>query len=135
MPRNQIFCLKNWKNDELFHTFFRCSAFFFFFILFRFWVICQNKKRPWFYMLTKTRFINNSRAKQNKKRPWFYMFTKTRFINNSRAKQNKKKSQTPICRNWLVWNVCEMSMKNITFYGDWSSSKSSTIQANNLVSQ
>ena len=29
--------------------------------------ICQNKKRPDFYALTETRFINNSRSKQNKK--------------------------------------------------------------------
>ena len=38
-----------------------------FFILFRTWVICQNIKRPGFYTLTETRFINNSRSKQNKK--------------------------------------------------------------------
>ena len=40
-----------------------------FFILFRTWVICQNKKIPGFYTLTETRFINNSRSKQNKKHP------------------------------------------------------------------
>ena len=39
-----------------------------FFILFRTWVICQNKKKiPGFYTLTETRFINNLRSKQNNK--------------------------------------------------------------------
>ena len=37
------------------------------FILFRTWVICQNKKRPGFYTLAETRFIINSRSKQKKK--------------------------------------------------------------------
>ena len=40
---------------------------FIYFILFRSWFICKNKKRPGFYTLTKTIFINNSRSKQNKK--------------------------------------------------------------------
>ena len=35
-------------------------------ILFKTWVICQNKKRPGFYTLTETRFFNNWRSKQNK---------------------------------------------------------------------
>ena len=30
-----------------------------------------------------------------KKKPGFYTLTETRFINNSRSKQNKKKSHTP----------------------------------------
>ena len=37
------------------------------FILFRIWVICQNKKGHGFYILTETRFVNNSRCKQNQK--------------------------------------------------------------------
>ena len=36
-----------------------------FFILFRTLVICQNRKRPGFYTVTETRFINNSRSKRN----------------------------------------------------------------------
>ena len=43
-----------------------------FYILFRTWVICQNQKRPGFYTLTETRFINNSRSKQNKKNPEYH---------------------------------------------------------------
>ena len=39
------------------------------FISFRTWVICQTKKRPGFYTLTGTRFINNSRSNQNKRNP------------------------------------------------------------------
>ena len=42
-----------------------CSGFFVQ-ILIRTWVICQNKKRPAFYTLTKTRFINNLRSEQKK---------------------------------------------------------------------
>ena len=41
----------------------------FFFILFRSWVICKDKKRPGFYTLVFYIFINNSRPKQNKKNP------------------------------------------------------------------
>ena len=36
------------------------------FILFRSWVIYQNKNRLGFYLRTETRFINSSRSKQNK---------------------------------------------------------------------
>ena len=32
-------------------------------------LICKNLKRPGFYTLTETRFINNSRSTQNKKNP------------------------------------------------------------------
>ena len=39
------------------------------FLLFRSWVICKNKKRPGFFTLAFSIFINNSRSKQNKKNP------------------------------------------------------------------
>ena len=38
-----------------------------FFILFRSWVICKNKKTPGFYTHVFYIFINNSKSKQNKK--------------------------------------------------------------------
>ena len=42
----------------------------FFFILFRIWVICQNKiKTLVSKQFTAIKFINNSRSKQNKKNP------------------------------------------------------------------
>ena len=34
--------------------------------------MCKNKKRPGFYTLTETVFINNSRSKQNKKNSEHY---------------------------------------------------------------
>ena len=40
-----------------------------FFILFRSWVICKNKKRHGFYALVFHIFINNSRSRQNKRNP------------------------------------------------------------------
>ena len=40
-----------------------------FFISFRSWVVCKNKKRPGFYTLVFYTFINNSRSNQNKKIP------------------------------------------------------------------
>ena len=41
----------------------------FFFIFSRSCAISQNQKRPGFYTLTETRFINNSGSNQNKKNP------------------------------------------------------------------
>ena len=38
-----------------------------YFILFRSWIICKNKKSTGFYTFTKTSFITISRSKQNKK--------------------------------------------------------------------
>ena len=86
--RNQVFCLKNWKlwwapattgfnnfcwnfahAPYLLMSTKVCVCVWIFFILLRTWVICQNKKRPGFYTLRETRFINISRFKQNKKNP------------------------------------------------------------------
>ena len=82
-----------------------------FFILFRSWVICKNKKRPGFYTQV------------------FYI-----FIKNSRSEQIFKKSHTSFCRHYLVENVCKISAKNIKLYGSWSSSKFWILQTKNLVS-
>ena len=61
------------RSIEILYTFptYQClqKGFGIFFILIRAWVICQNQKRPGFYTLTETRFINNSRSKQNLKNP------------------------------------------------------------------
>ena len=53
-------------------------------ILFKSWVICQNKKRSDFHTLTETRFINNARFKQNKKSP------EHPFINIGKLKKCEK---------------------------------------------
>ena len=84
--RNQLFCLKIWKFDELqlsyssiffaetSHTFstyqYLQKGVWDFFISFRSWVFCKNLKRPGFYSLAFFfTFINNSRSKQNKQNP------------------------------------------------------------------
>ena len=64
-PRVYIFCWNFAHVSYLPMSTKGCSGFNF--ILFRTWVICQNQKRPGFYTLTETRFINNSWSKQNKK--------------------------------------------------------------------
>ena len=83
----------------------------FFIILFRFWVIYQNKKEPVSSNSQKNIFSNNSRSKQNIKNPNVYLGI------------------------LLNTNVCKISAKNIKLSDSWSSSKFSIIQANNLVSQ
>ena len=61
------FLLKLWTHFRLTNV---CKRLFgIFFILFRSWGICQNKKITDFYILTETRFINNSRSEQNKESP------------------------------------------------------------------
>ena len=82
--RNQVSCPKIENFDVLqlpktliylveilykFTTNFYKRVFRIFFILFRTWVICQNKRSPGFYILTKTRLINNWGSKQNKNNP------------------------------------------------------------------
>ena len=60
------------------------------FLLVRFWMAYQNKKRPGFYTLTEARY-----------------FTFLLIIHDL----NKRKSLTPFCRYCYVENTCKISAK------------------------
>ena len=64
------------------------SLFVVFFILLRSWVIYKNLKRPGFYILTESIFINNPRSKQNKKNP---KHRKKTFLTRKRVQNFSKK--------------------------------------------
>ena len=45
------------------------------------------------------------------------------FLQITQDLNNIKKSRAPLCRHWLVGNMCKILAKNIQLYGRWSSSK------------
>ena len=122
--RNQLLGLKTWKLWQSSTTieltiFLNCCTRFLLtnvykrvlkscFILFKAWVICQNKKRPGFYTLTETRVINNS-------------------------KSNKKKIPNTLLQTLVIVKVNKISAKNIKLWGSWTPSKFSVLQTNNFV--
>ena len=86
------------------------SMFGIFFILFRSWVICKNKKRHGLYTLV------------------FYILITTQHL--SKTKILKTLWQTLLGRKRV-----QSFSKNINLCGSWNSPKFSIFQANNLVSR
>ena len=82
-----------------------------FFISFRSWVVCKNKKRPDFYTLVFYTFISSQDLNKIKKIPHTLLQTLLK----------RKRVQTS-------------SKKNFKIYGSWSSSMFSIFHTKNLVS-